>query len=37
LTPAKQNRIILKRKSPNIDKEATDQSDIKTLEQDTQV
>jgi hypothetical protein len=37
LTPAKQNRIILKRKSPNIDKEATDQSDIKTLEQDRQV
>jgi len=37
LTPAKQNRIILKRKSPNIDKEATDESDIKTLEQDRQV
>lgn len=34
LTPAKQNRIVLKRKSPNIEKElsSTDQSDLKTLE-----
>jgi hypothetical protein len=34
LTPAKQNRIVLKRKSPNVEKESSpvDQSDIKTLE-----
>jgi hypothetical protein len=34
LTPAKQNRIVLKRKSPNIEKELSsmDQSDVKTLE-----
>jgi hypothetical protein len=35
ITPTKQNRIVLKRKSPNIDKELspTDQSDMKSLEQ----
>lgn len=37
LTPSKQNRIVLKRKSPNIEKElsSTDQSDIKILEQES--
>jgi len=37
ITPTKQNRIVLKRKSPNIAKESspTDKSDMKTLEQES--
>jgi hypothetical protein len=39
ITPTKQNRIVLKRKSPNIAKESsptlTDTSDVKNLEQDS--
>lgn len=37
LTPTKQNRIVLKRKSPNIEKEplSTDKSDIITSEQES--
>jgi len=38
ITPTKQNRIVLKRKSPNIAKElspTTEKSDMKTLEQES--